>query len=299
MLSRIQFLWITAALFILGCLSALYVNLTYYHFPGNEYIPQLSILSTCIIFFLVAIGLKLQFDYENYFSRAFKELSMGLLIFTVIIGGAGIIQFTPYAPIDSLLVQSDQLLHVNVNSLVTWLHAWPTLKSILEVVYEGLCLELIAIPLLLILLRRYALLYQYYTLMFVSAIIGYGLYYFFPTIAPASIFGGEFFTADQHATGVKFYELHHYLQPSTQEGGLISFPSFHVIWAWFLVYLVRCWRSLFIVLSCWNSVLVLSCVLLGWHYAVDVLGSIGVILLTHWIDRFFINDARYFFRCEH
>lgn len=296
---RVHFLWITFTLFMFGCLCALTANLIIYHYPGNNYLPALSSYSSCIILFLIAKGLKLQFDYENYYSRSFQELSVACLVFTVVFWGAGMITFTPYPPIDSLLVQSDKWLHVNVRSLVNWLQAWPTLRGWLDFIYGGLSIELFIIPMLLIFLRRYALLYEFYTLIFVSAILGYGFYYFFPTIAPASVLGGAGFMPEQFATGVKFNELHHYIQPSTHEGGLISFPSFHVIWAWLVVYIVRCWRPLFIVLSCWNSVLVISCVLLGWHYAIDVIGSAIVLVLTHWIDRFFINDTRTFFRCEH
>ncbi len=53
-------------------------------------------------------------------------------------------------------------------------------------------------------------------------------------------------------------------------------PSFHTIWALLCVYLLRDWKYPFIVLGLINSLLIIACVLLGWHYLSDVL--VGVLL---------------------
>lgn len=298
-LNRLPFLWLNIVIFSVLCSMAILHNAWSTHYVGNHVMPYDKLFSTTVILWLCALGFRLQFSPENQISRFIYEVLIGLFIFTLVLSGTGTLQYTPFQVIDEILVRWDARLHVDVYDLVAWLHQVPYIKQGLTTVYESLSLELLGVPLVLIFMRRYALLREYYTLILISATIGYSIYYFFPTIAPASALGGPYFSVEQYATGLKFNEIHHHLVPSTQEGGLISFPSFHVIWAWFLVYTVRCWKLLFIVLSCWNTVLVISCVLLGWHYAVDVIGSVGVIIVTHWIDRYFINGTRYFFRREY
>lgn len=74
---------------------------------------------------------------------------------------------------------------------------------------------------------------------------------------------------------------------------MISFPSFHVIWAWLCLYLVRQWRWVFILLLTMNFVLMVSCVLLGWHYCIDLAGSAVVIFLSHLLYDYILRwDAR-------
>lgn len=284
-LTRAHWVWLQAGLFTCLGLLALIINLNVYHYPILHYVPEASIFTTCLFLSFISIGLSLYFDGQIYVSRFLLECVLGILFFNLLFWGVEKAQLTPFVPIDPLLMSWDQFFHVNVNDIVNAMHHWPVVNAGLKGVYEGLVLEMVLLPMIMMATRKYALLYEYYHLMLISATIGYVIYYFFPTTAPASVFDSPYFTAEQHATGIKFQELHHYLLPSTQAGGLIAFPSFHVIWAWFLVYMVRCWQNFFKVLSIINLCLVASCILLGWHYWVDILGSIGVIILTHWIDR--------------
>jgi hypothetical protein len=295
--SSVQYTWLNAGLFSVLCLIALFRNSLFDHYIVSSVLPFDQILYFEVTLWLVSCGLHLQFNPVNQASRFLNELLIGLLVFTLVLSGVNAIQFTPYAPIDKTMVLWDRFLHVNVLVWVSWLHTWPKLKSGLTLVYQSLTLALFSVPLLLIFTRRYAILHEFYRLLLISATLGYLVYYFFPTNGPASVFGGTYFTSDQYAVAVRFNEIHHHLVPSAVVAGIIAFPSFHVIWGWFVVYSVRCWKTLFIVLSCWNAVLVVSCVLVGGHYVVDVIGSVGVILLTHWINRCY--DSRTFFRCEY
>lgn len=282
--NRNQLMWCSALFFTLLVVLALWQNMSVYHYPGHHFAPR-DAFKMCIILLLMSVGLKLQFDGENAWSRCCREVALAIALFTLLFWGAEAIQYTPYPVIDKYLVQGDSACHIHVNAMVAWLEGWPWLKSALAVIYDGLSLELLLLPFLLILFRQYALLYESYTLIFITAIIGYSIYYFFPTVAPATMLGGKGFTAEQFSTGVKFYELHRHVTPSTDAGGLISFPSFHVIWACLLTNMVRCWWPLYIVLLGFNALVIFSCVVLGWHYAVDVVGSVLVLALSYWIDR--------------
>ncbi len=94
-----------------------------------------------------------------------------------------------------------------------------------------------------------------------------------------------FFTEAQRATGIKFTQIHAHTKPDTFKGGMIAFPSFHVIWAWLCAFLIRDWPIAFGLLFILNTVVMLSCVLLGWHYILDIFGSILVIILAHMIHQ--------------
>jgi len=128
--------------------------------------------------------------------------------------------------------------------------------------------------------------HEFYFLLLVSMIIGFVFYYFFPTMAPSSVIDSPYFLEEQRATALKFSQIHHYLQPTTIEGGLIAMPSFHVIWAYLCLYALRGWPILCGILFPVNCLLALACILLGWHYPIDLVGSIVVILMSQAILRY-------------
>ena len=187
-----------------------------------------------------------------------------------VIGGGGMVSYTPFAPIDAFLVKSDASLHLSVSAGMQWVQLHPWLKACLTFCYGTLELFLLLTLIVLIVYRRYTLLYEYYSLLVISACIGYAIYYFFPTTAPASIVQSPYFLERQYATGLKFNQLHQYQLQTTSEGGLIAFPSFHIIWTWLLVYAVRCWPMALIACSFYGMMVTFACVLLGWHYWVDL-----------------------------
>jgi membrane-associated phospholipid phosphatase len=168
--------------------------------------------------------------------------------------------------------------------------------AVMSWMYDSLWFELTLIPLALIAMHRQDLLRELYSFVLISCIIGFTWYYLFPTTAPASAFGGEAFMPQQHATGIKFYEIHHYISPSTDDGGLISFPSFHVIFAWSMVYVMRGWKKLCWLLSFWNLGITISCVVLGWHYLIDIIGSAGVMMMSFGLERLCVYDTSDTFR---
>lgn len=279
-LSRENSLWLLIGFFVLLCLSAKFINLIFFNYPGNHYVP-FELINAIIVLLLISLGLKIQFC-DKYGSDFLLEVAVGLFFFAVIFWGAEAIQQTPFKPIDNILIKWDSTLHIKVNSYVAYLEKWPSFKSILECFYDILILEMICVPILLLLLKRYTLLYEYYKLVFITAILGFTIYYFFPTVAPATAIGGNGFSKAQLATGIKFYEIHNHIFPSTSDGGMISFPSFHVVWALLLTYAVRCWRVIFGLLICLNTVIIISCVVLGWHYMADIIGSIFIVSLSIW-----------------
>jgi membrane-associated phospholipid phosphatase len=199
------------------------------------------------------------------------------------------VQLTPFAPIDTYLISLDKALHINLVKLMAWTAKYPIFRDLLARTYDSLPWQMAILPIVLAVFGQFTKLKEYYCLLLISAIIGFSFYYFFPTTAPATNLSSPYFIKEQYDTGLKFKEIHHHISPTTVEGGMIALPSFHVIWAWLCLYLARCWLPLVIVLAPLNVLLILSCVLLGWHYFVDVLGAVFVLFLSHLIYEYSNN----------
>jgi hypothetical protein len=234
---------------------------------------------------LVLAGLRLGGDKTPYLNKFTEAIFILYLVMACIALLTNAVQFTPFSPIDDKLVAIERVFHIDMAEIVAWTSQHRKPQEILAVIYDSLPYQMSIIPVLIAGLGHFSKLQEYFCLMLVSALIGFIFYYFFPTIAPASVIQSPFFSPDQQATGIKFAEIHSHLSPTTIEGGMIALPSFHTIWAWFCLYMVRGWPLLFMLLLPVNLLLVLSCVLLGWHYPIDLLGSLVVILITHGIYR--------------
>jgi hypothetical protein len=213
----------------------------------------------------------------NFLEIRFLLILQVLFTTLVIAIATNAIQLTPYAPIDQTLIKYE-LLPLEKN--VAWTVTYPQLHKFLITIYNSLNFCMIAIPLLLSVLNKAKEVNQFCIFLLYSVSVGFVFYYFYPSCGPASILNPSLFLDVQHANHIKFWEIHHYQTPSTFKGGLIAFPSYHVIWAW------ACTRSfkniskkLYTIMFIWFVILTMSCVLLGWHYSVDIIGSLVLILV--------------------
>ncbi|WED44417.1 phosphatase PAP2 family protein [Legionella cardiaca] len=285
-----------ALVLCLLALIALYINTSVFKYPGNNYFPP-DVFLIAVLLFLALIGSYLQFGRGSIAVKITKELIYYFLVMSVIALATNAIQYTPFAPIDNQLIELENSLHINVNSIVAWTvsHSW--LTTLLVHIYDSLPYQMSILPVVTIFMRKFFYMREYYCLLLISALIGFALYYFYPTVAPASVINSPLFTPEQYATGIKFKEIHQHLPPSTMEGGMIAFPSFHAIWAWLCLYLVRWSRLLFYLFLPINLLLIASCVLLGWHYPLDLVGSGLVLLLTYSLcSHCAKKELTYFFR---
>lgn len=257
------------------------VNYFIYQFPGNNYFPD-NVLALALLLILLNTGLYLYFPKQNIPRQIGNELIYFFLIMAIIALATCAVQLTPFPPIDAQIIKLESLFHINIEKIVLWTNQHARFKEILIVIYDSLGYQMSIIPLLVLFTCRFYLIREYYLLLLCSTFLGFGFYYFFPTTAPASIINVTLFSTDQIATGLKFYQLHHHINPTTNAGGLIALPSFHAIWAVLCVYLLREWPIPCILLTIVNSVLIASCVLLGWHYCTDIIGSIIILVISYY-----------------
>lgn len=275
---------ISGILIVLFSITILLINYNFFHFKGNNYLPE-GVYPAGISLALTLVGVRLFLNKDHYISQLTQAILSLFLVMCVIALLTNAVQFTPFAPIDKYLIDIDHLFGIDVPTIVAWTLKYPWVQYALVQIYDSLPFQMAILPILVAISGHFHILRTYFCLMLLSALIGFVFYYFFPTTAPASNFISSDFSVLQHATGLKFSEIHKHLQPSTIEGGMIALPSFHTIWAWFCVYLVRHWFWVFAVILPVNLLLILSCVLLGWHYMIDIAGALIVILLTHGIQR--------------
>lgn len=281
--TRRQIICITYLTLSILCCSFIAIGFNHwrYHFTGNNYFPPDS-LKMGITLLLLYLGSCIHFGVKSKSSIILIHILAyyGLLAMLALITNAA--QYTPFQLIDSQIANAEfRILHIHLTDIVAWTHQHIFLGKILAQIYNSLSLEMVIVPLFLIATLQHSYFYEYMILMLLTALLGFGFYYFFPSNGPASLFESHYFTASQIATGIKFADVHHHIQPSTLEGGLIALPSYHTIWAWLSTYAMRNIRPLYRVLLGYNGTIIAACILLGWHYFTDLLGSLVVLLLAH------------------
>lgn len=272
--SKVMYL-LTGIIFALGA-ALLIINYFTYDFQGTEYFSSpwqrvtlpLLLLSGFTIYFKDIISKRL---YLVIYTLAIYclSLSAGLLLTQGI-------QLTPFPTIDHWLVHADNTLGFNQLALIKFVSTHNWLKETFIDGYNSLIPELTILPLLMAVLLCERRVKVFLFAMLLTYPVGTMIFYFFPTTAPASVMHSVYFTFQEHDTFIKFYQMHHHLKVTTDMGGLIAFPSFHVIWAVLLIYLVRDKKWLFFPVLLWNLVLIGSTVCLGWHYLLDVIAGITI-----------------------
>ncbi len=231
------------------------------------------------------MGIKLVCNPSSYGYRLSQELIFFFVVMAIIAFATNAVQYTPFLPIDAIILHWQNGFPWSTEQILRFTNEYPFFKKLLEFSYASLDYQMALLPVIMIILKRYNTLRTYYFHLFFTLIFGFICYYFWPTIAPASILKLPYFSDAQYATGLKFNQIHQHLQPTTIEGGLIAFPSFHTIWAILCLSLVKQFRFLFIPLLINNTLLILSCVLLGWHYIFDVLAGLGLVAASIWFKR--------------
>lgn len=279
-LSGIGYTVFSAIALLFFSLVAIIINFFCYHYPGNNYFPPHS-LYVFLALALMYSGFFLQFDRKNYMTVTLKEIIYFFIVMSLIAFATNATQYTPFPTIDKKIIFFERSLGIDIQKIILWTNDKPLLKEILNFIYDTFPYQMTYFPLFIIITGQNARIREYYFLLLFSTLLGFTFYYFFPTTAPASIFKNIDFSPSQIATGLKFRQLHEHIQPSTLEGGMIALPSFHVIWAWFCVYLLKGVPIAFIIMLPINMLLIASCVLLGWHYPIDVLGGVVIIFIAH------------------
>lgn len=269
-----------AVVLCFGSFIAFAINHFKYHYSGNNYFPPQA-APMAIVLLLIYLGCYLITFSTNRATNIARDILLFYMSMALIALATNAVQYTPFPTIDEKILIIEHGLHINLSSIITWTYSHTHLKNCLIFAYDCLPYQMACIPLILIATRRTEILNEYYILLLITTLIGFIFYYFFPTTAPASMINNMNFSDSQMATGLKFQQIHNHIAPSTLDGGLIAFPSFHVIWAWLCLFLLRKWPVAFLICMPINLLIVIACVLLGWHYPTDLFGSLLTLGLAY------------------
>lgn len=254
------------------------LNYLHYHYRGLNFI-QAQFMFTLISYSSLNLYICHLIPQLHRFKGFFTDFLLLALMFLSMQALTVGIQFTPFAPIDHLIYQIEPL---PLTKIIAWTHLFPKLTDGLEKIYQSLTIGLFNLPFLMLFLSPREKIHEWIKFLLVSACLGFTFYYVFPSCGPASIFQDlSIFKQYQLDNFIKFQQIHQGLTPSTANGGLIALPSYHVIWAWAIT---RCFQNtylpLFALAWLWFIGICCSCVMLGWHYSVDIIASFGIIVIT-------------------
>ena len=189
-------------------------------------------------------------------------------------------QFTPFPPFDLALQRWDRALGFDTVAFLHWTAARPRSARVLELCYESTSIQLMLAPLAAGIAQDRRRMRVFLYAVVYSALIGCLFYYLFPSSGPATVYASPDFLYIQRFTSMKFYQVHHCQKLTTMDGGMCAFPSFHVAWSVSLSYSALPYKRLFYPVSALNVLAMVSTVLLGWHYLVDVPAGIVLAALS-------------------
>ncbi len=199
---------------------------------------------------------------------------------------------TPFTIIDYHLLQWDHWLGFDVVKFMNWVYQYPSLVNILSFGYYSWQYQIVLVPLVLALLNKPKEINRYVIASAVCLIACNLIYYFFPTIAPAGIMSSPHFDEAAYHLVNRFYEAHQHLPISFYDGGSVSFPSGHVMFAVLFLVAFRKIKVIFYPLLILNSLLIIATLALGKHYLVDVIASFIIVTITLSGMHFFLDRKK-------
>ncbi len=242
------------------------------HYPWVSYtpLPWLKASPLLAALFVLANYAESHSPKMAWITKTYTRYFFIMLTLSILTNG---LQTTPFPVIDNKLVAFDEAMGIHTPQLLAFFNHHFLGLYLLNYAYESLGIQLFFVPIIMALYNEKKSVTIYLFALIFSYLVGTTLYYFFPTKSPSALFHSPFFTFAQQITAIKFFDVHQHIRLNTNQGGMIAFPSFHVIWAVLVTYVAHQKRWLFCLLCGLNTVLIASTILLGWHYALDVVAG--------------------------
>ena len=261
------------------------LNKATYQYQGIEYIPFKHIILSLSNLALLNIGFYHTLRTDHPVLSFLKRFNLIYIVICIMVLYTSAIQLTPFSTIDSLLLSADRALGIDTKSILQITHQYPLLFKSFATAYGVLEPELTITLLLAALFYEKKSQSQLIFLLLSSTLIGFTLYYFFPSTAPATLVDSPLFLIEQHYTHIKFDLIHDHLPIESFIGGLIAMPSYHCIWILICQYYLMRFKWVGFAVFPINLWLIFSCLFLGWHYFVDILASILIVLCLIMISK--------------
>jgi PAP2 superfamily len=180
---------------------------------------------------------------------------------------------------DPWLASADATMGVHVPTLTAWTWAHPVTSRLATLTYFTFAPQLLLTVLALAALRERERLWEFAFHFHVCLIVTIAALAVWPSVCAATYYGMtptiDMTRAIAQIKG--FHEGSMTVVRFDDVDGLVSFPSFHVVGALLVTWAFRHRRGILIPLIVLNSGLVISTVLTGEHYVVDVLAAVPLV----------------------
>ncbi|WP_290368738.1 phosphatase PAP2 family protein [Vibrio marisflavi] len=205
--------------------------------------------------------------------KLFVPLLCAFFSLVIVLTFSNVLRFTPIHTIDLTLYKLDLMLGIDQNQIMNWVFSHKYLVLVLRLAYASLGFQVIFLTLPIFIFFSQKSSESFLAKLALVNLLGLTIYYFFPTASPASVLSHQHLVSGQINLALAFKQIHQGIIPSDLGDGLISFPSFHIIWSTLYTYTFRTKRWVFYPLLVLNAILACSTFLLGWHYFVDIVGG--------------------------
>jgi len=247
-------------------------------------------LTSAVIFPVVLLPAIIYNDVKSYEKRNAALTLPWVMLLVAIIPSMAVLSVRFEFPLrDVLLARMDKALGLNVSAIAAWTAAHPHWQILSDKSYDVLYLLLpIAMFLPGILGRREAA-EQFIVANAAAFLISFPIFTLMPAIGPWA--GSEFAgNAAQKACEASIIALHSGSKTAAVVG-VVSFPSFHVIWAVLSARALWPIRGLRIVGVAMACLVTVSTVTTGWHYVVDVIAGFAMAGVALGIARLVVEPA--------
>ncbi len=194
----------------------------------------------------------------------------------------GVIITTPFPLHDQNFYNMDLALGYDHKILIQYMVDHTFIRAMLAYLYDSLKTIILSVAIGLLLSLSVTLYYRYAAYFLISFLIGALIYYFFPSTDVASIIPSPIFSPSAYVAIHQFDLEHHYKIITLFAIALISMPSFHTIWAMAISFVFWKHKIMRYVAMLYTILVIISALLLGAHFLVDILAGLLVAACVWW-----------------
>jgi membrane-associated phospholipid phosphatase len=239
---------------------------------------------------LAFVGLSFAIQMGNEARREhWRKIQRGCFYILLTIGFASILEIPTYsaarfaAPYqDALMMDCDRWLHVSVLDAVGWCAKHPIGHLVFDLIYNSLPVLLIAGTLLPAICGKFHSIRRLLFSSIIADVLALVILACLPVLGPWHVY--HFTPTEAQASYVKTVTALRGTGPFVIDphysSGLITFPSFHVVLAVLSVIALWPFRWLRLPAMALALAISISTVMLGWHYATDVVGGLLIVFVA-------------------
>jgi len=262
------------SIFLLG------INLVFFKYIGVAYFINLYVfvLFCCLLLSLVSSFIRADYPKTYGVLHGYAQYICLILVNVLFIQA---VQYSPFDTIDNLLRSADNFIGFNNVSALQYVYSVGIVKYLLFF-YYSFTYEVFALPFAALFFISRVHFCKFLLSSLIVFIVIALAYYFFPAKNPSSVYNSNLFLPASYLTGIKFDDVHDFIKYPFAEasGGIFVCPSPHVAISLLLSYLWLEYKPVFIVIALYNLIVSMSAVLLGFHYLVDALLALFLVVCS-------------------